>query len=74
VNGQKGQMTYEINSKIKPIQVDLIITNMETGGQKKLLCIAEFKDNNNMIFAMSVGSQRTKEFNDKNSVSLKRVE
>ena len=74
MNGKKGKMTYEINSDKKPIEIDLIITKLESNEQKKILCIAEFEDENNMIFAMTFGSERPTEFNEGNSIALKRTE
>ena len=43
-DGQKGSMTYEINSETNPIQVDLIVMIFESKERKKLLCIANFID------------------------------
>ena len=48
MNGKKGKMTYEINSKTDPIQIDLIVTKLETGEEHRLLCIAKFIDSDTM--------------------------
>ncbi|WP_299212129.1 hypothetical protein [uncultured Dokdonia sp.] len=37
---KKGSMTCKINSKTNPIEVNLILTKLESGEQKTLLCIA----------------------------------
>lgn len=74
LNGKKGKMTYEVNSEKNPIEIDLIITKLETNEQKKILCIAEFEDENNMIFAMTFDSERPTEFNEDNSIKLQRIE
>jgi hypothetical protein len=71
-DGKKGKMTYEINSKTNPIQVDLIVTKLESGEQKKLLCIAEFIDNDTMKFALSFEEKRPTEFDSYNSIIFKR--
>jgi uncharacterized protein (TIGR03067 family) len=73
MNGKKGKMTYELNLKKKPIEIDLTITKLESNEQKKILCIAEFVDENNMILAMTFDSERPTEFNDENSIKLKRT-
>jgi len=70
--GKKGKMTYEINSETNPIQVDLILTKLETGEQKKLLCIAEFIDNDTMKFALTFEESRPTEFDSENSIIFKR--
>jgi hypothetical protein len=71
-NGKKGNMTYVINSETNPIQVDLIVTMLESGKQKKLLCIAKFIDNNTMEFAINFEEKRPIEFDSDNSIICKR--
>ena len=65
-------MTYEINDKTNPIQVDLIVTKLDSGEQKKLLCIAEFINSNTMKFAINFEGKRPTEFDSENSIILKR--
>ena len=72
LNGKKGSMTYEINTNAKPIEVDFVIKIQETGEVKKMFGIAEFKDKNNMIFALGFTGVRPTEFNDNNAINLKR--
>ena len=72
-DGKKGKMTYEIKNKENPIQLDLIITILESGEQEKFLCIAEFIDNDTMKFAMTFKSKRPTEFNSENSILFKRT-
>lgn len=71
-NGKKGSMTYEINSETEPIQVDLIVTLLETKEQKKLLCISNFIDDDTMEFAIGFEGIRPTEFDSENSIILKR--
>lgn len=71
-NGKKGNMTYEINSESNPIKVDLIVTMLESGKQKKLLCIAKFIDNDTMEFAINFEEKRPTDFNSENSIIFKR--
>lgn len=72
MNGKKGKMTYEINREENPIQVDFIVTIFETEEQKKLLCIANFIDNDTMEFAINFEEKRPTEFNSENSIIFKR--
>lgn len=72
MNGKKGKMTYEINSKTDPIQIDLIVTKLETGEEHRLLCIAKFIDSDTMEFAINFENQRPTEFSSSNSITLKR--
>ncbi|MGV6832047.1 MAG: hypothetical protein ACWA5P_10880 [bacterium] len=71
-DGKKGKMTYEINTETSPIELDLTVTKLESGEQKKLLCIVEFIDNDIMKFAISFETKRPTEFNTKNSIIFKR--
>jgi hypothetical protein len=73
MNGEKGKMTYTINYKTKPIEVDLTVTKLESGESKSLLCIAEFKDKNSMSFNMSYTSERPTDFGE-GTIVLTRME
>ena len=72
MNGQKGKMTYTINTKTSPIEVDFILTKVITGESKKILGIAEFLDKDTMNFNMSFDATRPSEFGV-NAITLKRV-
>lgn len=72
MNGQKGKMTYTINTKTSPIEVDFILTKVITGESKKILGIAEFLDKDTMNFNMSFDATRPSEFGE-NAITLKRV-
>lgn len=74
MNGEKGKMTYEINSETHPIQVDLIVTKLESGEQHKLLCIAEFIDNDTMQFEMNFENNRPTDFDTDNSIIFIRAQ
>jgi len=73
MKGQKGKMTYTINHKTKPIEVDFTLTKIETGDSKKILAIAEFSDKNTLRFNMSFGEVRPSEFTE-DTITLKRVQ
>ena len=70
--GKKGSMRYEINEDTSPIEVDLIINILETNEEKRLLCIAEFLDDDNFKFAMGFEDLRPSEFAEDNSIILTR--
>lgn len=74
MNGEKGNMTYTINADTNPIKVDFTLTKLETGEQKKMLCIAKFIDENSMQFAMSFDTDRPSSFDGDSSITLKRME
>jgi hypothetical protein len=74
LGGTKRSLTYEINSQVDPIEVDLIKTDLESGKESRMLCIVRFIDNNTMEFASNFGGNRPKEFNPENSIILKRQE
>jgi len=74
INGEKGKMTYEVNSDTNPIEIDFTLTKLKTGEQKQLLCIARFIDKNSMEFAISFDTDRPSNFKETNSIILKRVE
>ena len=65
-------MFYKVDTTEVPIKVDLIVTKIESGEVKKLLCIANFISNNEMEFAFGFDDSRPVHFNDKNTVLLKR--
>uniref|UniRef100_UPI004048038F hypothetical protein n=2 Tax=Roseivirga sp. TaxID=1964215 RepID=UPI004048038F len=74
INGEKGKMTYEINSETNPIEVDFIVTVLKSGEQKRLLCIADFIDDNTMKFAINFDENRPTQFDSENSIIFKRKE
>jgi hypothetical protein len=73
LDGKKGEMTYEVNVEKEPIEIDFTLTKLESNESKKILCIAKFEDENNMILTIIFSSERPTEFNKKNSIKLKRI-
>lgn len=71
-DGKKGSMTYMVNSETNPIEVDLIVTKLESKAQKKLLCIASFIDNDTMRFAISFEENRPLGFESEDAIIFKR--
>lgn len=74
LDGAKKSLTYEINSEVDPIEVDLIKTDLDSKKETRMLCIARFIDNNTMKLASNFGGKRPKAFNPENSIILKRQE
>ncbi|MEM6380816.1 MAG: hypothetical protein AAF705_21745 [Bacteroidota bacterium] len=72
IDGEKGEMTYEVNEKTSPIQLDLIITKLATQDQRKLLCIVNFIDDDTMEIAMGFENVRPMVFDSENSMIFKR--
>ena len=70
--GKKGSMTYVVSDEVLPIKIDLVVTKLESGEQKKLLCIARFINDNEMLFAMNFNNQRPIDFTENNAIILKR--
>ncbi|MDG5492703.1 hypothetical protein [Psychroserpens sp. SPM9] len=69
MKGQKAKLTYKLNRKVTPIELDLIITILESGESQSLLGILEFETNDKMHLAIGFdGSARPTEFTDSNSI------
>ena len=73
LEGEKAEMSYEINNAVDPIQLDFILTKIDSGDQIEVLCIAKFEDKDNMQFAINFENERPKNFDSDNSIKLKRV-
>ena len=74
MNGKIMTITYEANFEANPITLDIIVTRIENGEQKKMLCIADFINDNTMRFAINLEEKRPTNFSDKNTVIFKREE
>lgn len=61
-------MTYVINSKETPIQVDFEITKTASEESRKLLAIAKFIDVNTLKMAIEFGNIRPLDFNNKKDI------
>ena len=73
VDGEKAQLRYEINDSVQPIEVDFILTNLETMEEDRLLFIVDFISKDSMHIATEFEDGRATEFTDDNSIVLKRV-
>lgn len=73
MNGKKCSMSYTVNYDAEPIEIDFTLNILETKSEKKMLFIAKAIDNNTLKLASSFNHVRPKEFNEINSIILKRV-
>lgn len=71
--GKEGKMTYNIVDKSTIIKLDIVVTIIEENVERKMLCIAEFLDDDTMKFAIDFGEDRPINFTNYNSIILKRV-
>lgn len=63
--GRQTSLVYEINRNADPIEVDFILTDIETGIQKRMLCIARFIDDDTMEMVFNFQNNRPKKFKKK---------
>ena len=72
IKGKRVSMTYQIFEETTPIQLDIILTEFESGNQKKMLCIAQFISDNKMRLQMDVTGNRPTEFTEEKQVYFNR--
>lgn len=73
IRGNKASMTYSINKDVEPIEIDFIITSLETQTEMRILMIAKFAENDIMTIASDFNDLRPTEFNSGNSIKLHRI-
>ncbi|WP_299337101.1 hypothetical protein [uncultured Psychroserpens sp.] len=67
--GKKAKMTYVLNRETKPMELDFIVTILETNQSNRILGIVEFENENKMHMAIGFGgSERPTEFDKNNSI------
>ncbi|WP_430967045.1 hypothetical protein [Spongiimicrobium sp. 2-473A-2-J] len=71
-DGEMANTEYEINSKTNPMEIDIIITDLNTHEVARLLGIIEVIDENNIYFSLGSEGLRPKEFLERNSSHLMR--
>ncbi len=71
-DGEMANTEYEINSKTNPMEIDIIITDLNTHEVARLLGIIEVLDENNIYFSLGSEELRPKEFIERNSSHLMR--
>jgi len=70
--GQKGKLVYQVLTRNDTTLLDLIITKLETGEQKKLLAIIRFIDDDTMEFALDAKGTRPTSFHIDHTMTFKR--
>ncbi|MCB0441201.1 MAG: hypothetical protein H6583_09245 [Alteromonas sp.] len=74
LDGKRLQLTFEVNDKKDPIELDLVMTNLEDpDDQKLLLCIVRFIDEDHFELDPSFDGQRHTEFNPVTTILFTRV-
>lgn len=73
-DGIKAKMEYALNQDTKPMQLDFIITVLETGEINKMQGIVEFEGKDRMHLSLAFGEQkRPTDFSGSNSIYFNRV-
>ena len=74
LEGRKGQISYSVNYDKKPIEIDLIITELDSNRELRMLCIAEFIDQDTLLFTYSFDiAARPLDFDSHEVLTLKRT-
>lgn len=69
MSGTKAKMTYKLNRETKPMELDLIITMLESNESRSMYGIVEFENEDKMHLAVGFGgTTRPTEFDDINSI------
>jgi uncharacterized protein (TIGR03067 family) len=72
-SGLKAKMTYELNQETKPMEIDFIITFLESGESERLLGIIEMEGSDKLHLALGFGqTERPDTFTDDNSIYFSR--
>lgn len=64
MNGQKGQMTYEVNADVDPIEIDFIVKKFDDEQEDRLTCLAKFINDDQMLFIMGYEADETANFDE----------
>lgn len=73
MDGVKAKMTYEVNYKSDPIEVDFIFEALDGSTTRRMLCIAEFINKDEIKFASDFSKVRPLAFTPENSIVFKRL-
>jgi uncharacterized protein (TIGR03067 family) len=71
MKGQKGKMTYSINYDTIPVEIDFVLTKIQSGESKTILGIAEFTDDDTMSFNINFNGPRPTSF-EEDTIVLRR--
>lgn len=70
--GKNARMTYKMNDKVNPMELDIIVSIIGQKGEHKLKFIVEFIDDDTIKLASDFTQQRPKEFSSNNTIVFKR--
>ena len=73
LNGQRGAALYIIDDSLEPILIDILVRNLETQEQGKLLGIISIQDSDSFMLALAFDGVRPTEMNDENSILMTRI-
>lgn len=74
MKGKKAQMTYVLNKETQPMEIDFVITLLESGDTESLFGIIQFENKDKIRLGIGFGgTERPKAFDDKNSIYFERV-
>tara|TARA_R100000935_G_scaffold57076_1_gene90205 strand:+ start:64 stop:486 length:423 start_codon:yes stop_codon:yes gene_type:complete len=73
-NGKKFTLEYNIFSDVKPIKLDIIFTELKSGGNLIWPFIIKIINEDEILLARGIDGKRPINFIDSDSVILKRVE
>ncbi|WP_452223602.1 hypothetical protein [Lacinutrix chionoecetis] len=70
MDGKRMKMTYAVNTKTTPIQLDFIMTKMDSDESRTMKGIVKFEDENTMRLAIDFSENRATTFTEDNSILL----
>ena len=73
MDGKRGNMTYEVDYSKEIISIDLIVTIIDENKSKRLLCIAQRLNDDEINFTIGFNEIRPTDFENNDSMIFKRV-
>ena len=73
-NGMKFSLEYKIAYETKPIELDLIFTELKSGQKLIWPCIIRFNDKNEIVLARGINGKRPNNFVTSDYTILNRIE
>jgi len=70
VKGRKCSLKYKLTTSVKPNQLDIIMTDLNTKETRKMLCIINFVDDTSLDIASNFSDKRPQAFTKSNSIRL----
>lgn len=72
LNDSKGSMQYKTNFNVKPATLDMVLTNLNTKEEKRMLGIIEIINPNEIKIAFNFDEERPTTFQQENTLLLNR--